>query len=179
MTTDSAAPEQLDYLSFVEYAVGRTTEQLPSVDPTAMRLVLTLHRLTSALVYDLEATVHRPHGWSWPGFRVLFVLWLAGPMESKRIAQLSGTSRAAVSALVKPLERDGLISRTRDAQDRRAVQVTLTEAGREAMLHAFREHNARERAWAAALTETERRTLIELLDKLMTGAEAAEVRKRF
>lgn len=71
------ATRDLDYLTFVDYAIAKTTAELPAVDATAMRLGLTLHRLTSALVYDWESTVHRPRGWSWGGFRVLFVLWLA------------------------------------------------------------------------------------------------------
>lgn len=65
-TTDQS---NLDFLSFVDFAVGKTVDELPEVDPVSMRLVLALHRVTSALVYDLESTVHRPSGWSWPGFR--------------------------------------------------------------------------------------------------------------
>ena len=177
------APEQdaagLDYLSFVEYAIAATTRELPAVDPVAMRLVLTLHRVTSALVYDLESAVHRPSGWSWPGFRVLFVLWLAGPLESKRVAELSGMSRAAVSALVNTLERDGLVSRSRAEHDRRAVALALTTAGHEAITSAFRAHNEREQAWAQALTEPEQTLLIGLLDKLMSGAGAGAAKRRF
>src|SRR3954471_7644254 len=105
--TDRPA-EDLDYLSFVDYAIGKTKAELPDTDPVAMRLGLTLHRLAGALVYDWESTVHRPRGLSWGGFRVLFVLWLAGPLESRHAARLAGMSRAAVSALVKTLERDGL-----------------------------------------------------------------------
>src|SRR5512139_2906458 len=115
--------EELDYLSFVEFAVTTVAERLPAVDLTAMRLVLSLHRVTSAVVYDRESSVHRPNGWSWPGFRVLFALWAVGPMESKRVAQLSGMSRAAVSALVNTLERDGLVSRTQSESDRRVVRL--------------------------------------------------------
>ena len=44
----------------------------------------------------------------WPGFRAMFCLWLTAPVESKRVAELTGMSRAAVSALVATLERDGL-----------------------------------------------------------------------
>lgn len=174
----AAAPDELDFLSFVDYAIGQASRALPGVDPAAMRLVLTLHRVTSTLVYDLESTVHRPSGWSWPGFRVLFVLWLAGPLESKRVAELSGMSRAAVSALVNTLARDGLVSRTRASHDRRAVRIELTGKGRESITDAFTAHNERERGWAAALTDTERGTLIGLLEKLMHGAAATEANRR-
>ena len=74
-------------------------EELPSVNTDAMRMVLTLNRATSMVIYDLESTVHRPRGLTWPGFRVIFALWLAGPMEAKTTAEISGMSRAALSAL--------------------------------------------------------------------------------
>ncbi|GAA5166889.1 MULTISPECIES: MarR family winged helix-turn-helix transcriptional regulator [Amycolatopsis] len=179
MTAEPTTTGDLDYLGFVEYAVARTTEELPDVDPVAMRLGLTLHRLTSALVYDWESTVHRPRGWSWGGFRVLFVLWLAGPMEAKRVAQLSGMSRAAVSALVNTLERDGLVSRTQAEHDRRAVLLSLTEDGHRAITSAYTAHNEREQAWANALTESERTVLIGLLEKLATSSAANEAKRRF
>jgi DNA-binding MarR family transcriptional regulator len=179
MTTQPANLDQLDYLSFVDFAVQKATRELGSIDSTAMRLVLTLHRVTSALVYDLESTVHRPRGWSWPGFRVLFVLWLAGPLEAKRVAELAGMSRAAVSALINTLERDGLVDKTRAEHDRRAVQLELTDAGHDAIVGAFEAHNDREQAWAGALSRPEQQILIGLLDKLTHGADDAASRKRF
>lgn len=171
-------PEDLDYWSFVDIAVGRTAGALPGVDLRAMRLVLSLHRAATALVYDLESSVHRGAGWSWAGFRVLFVLWLAGPLESRRVAALSGMSRAAVSALVKTLERDGLVSRSRAAHDGRAVALDLTASGRTRFAAAFAAHNARERRWASALSDDEVDTLTGLLEKLMGGEVAAAANRR-
>ncbi|MFF5989577.1 MarR family winged helix-turn-helix transcriptional regulator [Prauserella flavalba] len=179
MTAHPAGPDELDFLSFVDFAVTKTTSELGAVDPEAMRLVLTLHRLTSALVYDLESAVHRPRGLSWPGFRVLFVLWLAGPLESKRVAQLSGMSRAAVSALVNTLEKAGLVERRQAEHDRRAVLLSLTEAGHDTITQDYQAHNEREQAWANTLSPDERTTLIGLLHKLMTGAAAADAKRRF
>nr|WP_271214331.1 MarR family transcriptional regulator [Rhodococcus wratislaviensis] len=174
-TTDQS---NLDFLSFVDFAVGKTVDELPEVDPISMRLVLALHRVTSALVYDLESTVHRPSGWSWPGFRVLFVLWLAGPCEAKRVASLSGMSRSAVSALVNTLERDGLVTRRPSAGDRRAVDLELTDAGHDAIVSTYSAHNKREQTWTDALTASERLDLIRLLEKLASGAAAREAVKR-
>lgn len=179
MATDPAESEELGYLSFVEYAVRRTTTELPGVDPEAMRFGLTLHRLASALVYDWESTVHRPRGWSWSGFRVLFVLWLAGPLEAKRVAALSGMSRAAVSAVANTLERDGLVTREPADHDRRAVTMALTTTGHDAIAGAYQEHNHRERAWASSLSAAEQATLIALLEKLITGPAATEAKRRF
>ncbi|NIJ12279.1 DNA-binding MarR family transcriptional regulator [Saccharomonospora amisosensis] len=179
MTAEPTGHDRLDYLSFVDFAVERTRERLPAVDPDAMRLVLTLHRLTSALVYDLESAVHRPRGLSWPGFRVLFVLWLAGPLESKRVAELSGMSRAAVSALVNTLQRGGLVEREQAEHDRRVVLLRLTTQGEDTIKNDYLAHNERERSWAAALNPAERDTLVALLEKLMAGSAAAEAKRRF
>jgi DNA-binding MarR family transcriptional regulator len=175
---DPPGGEELDFWSFVDVAVGRTGQRLPQVDVRAMRLVLSLYRAANALVYDLESTVHRPHGWSWPGFRVLFVLWLAAPLEAKRVAQLAGMSRAAVSALVNTLERDGLVSRRRAGHDRRAVELALTDAGAEVFAAAFLDHHRRERDWASALDEDEVAQLTALLEKLMGSPVAASAKRR-
>lgn len=178
VTRDFAVPDELTFWSFIDYAIDKAARELPSVDAEAMRLILTLHRATSMVVYDLESSVHRPSGWTWPGFRILFVLWIAGPMEAKATAELSGMSRAAVSALLNTLERDGLVSRSRAEHDRRAVTVSLTPEGTDAIMRGFGAHNARETAWASALSVQERQTLIHLLGKLMAGSATAEAKRR-
>ncbi|WP_328768042.1 MarR family winged helix-turn-helix transcriptional regulator [Streptomyces sp. NBC_00286] len=170
--------EHLHFWSFIDHAVDRVGRELPGVDPLAMRLVLTLHRAANMLVYDLESTVHRPRGWSWPGFRILFAIWLSGPVEAKKVAELSGMSRAAVSALVNTLERDGLVSKERASYDGRAVRLALTDAGLEAITTAFRAHNEREQEWAGSLSEEEQRTLIDLLGKLTAHSAHFDARHR-
>ncbi|MEV0406042.1 MarR family transcriptional regulator [Actinoallomurus sp. NPDC050550] len=173
-----ADAEHLHFWSFIDHAVALVGRELPAVDPLAMRLVLTLTRAASMLVYDLESTVHRPRGWSWPGFRVLFAIWLAGPVEARKVAELSGMSRAAVSALVSTLERDGLVGKERAEYDGRAVQLRLTDAGLEAITSAFQAHNEREHEWAGSLSEEEQHTLIELLGKLTAHSTQFDARHR-
>ncbi|MGW0815889.1 MarR family winged helix-turn-helix transcriptional regulator [Streptomyces viridiviolaceus] len=175
---DAPGTEHLHFWSFIDHAVQRASRELPGVDPLAMRMVLTLHRAANMLVYDLESTVHRPRGWSWPGFRVLFAIWLSAPVEAKKVAELSGMSRAAVSALVATLERDGLVSKERAAYDGRAVQLRLTDAGREAITSAFQAHNEREQEWAGSLSKDELHTLIGLLEKLTAHSAHFDVRHR-
>ena len=171
-------PEHLHFWSFIDFAIEQVGERLPGVDPLAMRLVLSLHRAANMVVYDMESSVHRPRGWSWPGFRVLFCVWLTSPVEAKTVAELTGMSRAAVSALVNTLEKDGLISRKRADYDLRAVQLSLTEAGVEAITSAFRAHNEREQEWAGSLSEQEQNTLIDLLNKLTAHSVSFDARRR-
>jgi DNA-binding MarR family transcriptional regulator len=168
--------QDLDFWTFVDAAVERVRDRLPGIEPEAMRLILTLYRVTNMVVYDMESVVHRPRGWSYPGFRLLFTLWVAGPMEAKRAAELSGMSRQAVSALVGTLDRDGLVSKVPDENDRRAVRLSLTARGEEAISAAFVAHNERESLWTETLSEEERETLVRLLGKL--GAREGVRRRR-
>jgi DNA-binding MarR family transcriptional regulator len=168
--------QDLDFWTFVDAAVERARDRLPGIEPEAMRLILTLYRVTNMVIYDMESVVHRPRGWSYPGFRLLFTLWIAGPMEAKRAAELSGMSRQAVSALVSTLARDGLVSKVPDDNDRRAVRLSLTDEGEAAISDAFVTHNERESLWAETLSAEERETLVRLLGKL--GAREGARRRR-
>lgn len=168
----------LDFWSFVDYAVARVAQEHPQTDVRAHRVVLGLYRAVNLVVYDLEASVHRPRGLTWPGFRVLFVLWLAGPLEGKRVAELAGMSRAAVSGLAKTLARDGLLTREPDTGDRRVVRLRLTGAGHDRIQKLFTAQHARERLWAGALSPGEQEQLVALLDKLIRHSAVAQVRRR-
>ncbi|MFF7777078.1 MarR family winged helix-turn-helix transcriptional regulator [Streptomyces tanashiensis] len=172
------AQDQLHFWSFIDHAVASSARELPGLDLLAMRLVLTLHRAANMLVYDLESGVHRPRGLSWGGFRALFVIWLVAPLEARKLAELTGMSRAAVSALVNTLERDGLVIKERAPYDGRAILLRLSDAGREVIKDAFVAHNARESAWAGALSEEDQETLIALLEKLTTHSAHFDARHR-
>lgn len=172
--TSASARSRTDFLSFADVALASTTQRLPEVDRPAMAMVLLLHRVASTVVYDLESRVHRPAGWSWSAFRMLFTVWVAGPSESRRVATQSGMSRAAVSSLTKTLSAAGLLARTSDDTDGRSVILSLTDRGSEALEAAFRAHNAREEQWAGLLTADEVATLTGLLAKLAAGAQHSD-----
>ena len=166
-------------LDFIDTAIDQMANDVGGIDLDAARLVLLLHRVTNVVVYDLESTVHRPAGWSWAAFRSLFVLWLAGPLESNRVAELTGMSRQAVSSLTKTLEQEGMIERQTSADDGRAVILALTDRGRRRLEAAYRDHNRREAQWASALDVGERATLTALLSKLAGAGQQDWVSHRF
>ena len=172
--TARSAPE----LDFVDRAVAHTAERLAGIDAEAMALILLLHRVTNTVVYDIESTVHRPAGWSWSAWRGLFTLWVNGPCEPSRLAELSGMSRQAVSSLSKTLEAEGLVARTAAPNDARSIVLALTADGEGRLVRAFREHNAREADWAAVLDRDERATLTALLGKLADAADQPWVSHR-
>ncbi|MGX1913299.1 MarR family winged helix-turn-helix transcriptional regulator [Streptomyces phaeochromogenes] len=109
-------------------------------------------------------------------FKVLLTLRRLGPpyeTSPSRLADLLGLTRGALSARLGPLENAGLITRTHDAADRRRVHVRLTPAGYDAFeQHAASEEHG-ENALLSVLSEGEKRTLADLLRKLVEAAEAA------
>ncbi|MEK9999311.1 MAG: MarR family transcriptional regulator [Acidimicrobiaceae bacterium] len=107
------------------------------LDPLTFRAMFGIFRLGGRMFNDLESTIHKPAGWSLAGFRVMFLLWVGGPMESHEIARLAGLSRAAISSAVNTLERDGLVDRRRESDDRRVVTVYLTDDGAERLEAAY------------------------------------------
>jgi len=169
-----------DFLSFDQLAVQAVGQRLPNADLDAMRLVMLLHRVARAVVYDLESTVHRPAGWSWSAFRLVFTIWVSGPLESGRAAELSGMSRAAVSSLTKTLSASGLLERTTNKHDGRSFVLSLTPRGMEAIETTFAKHNLREAEWANLVSPEEREVLIRVLVKLARRAHEQDwVSERF
>lgn len=173
--TDSPEP---DFWSFIETANSTLTRKYGFEHQLATEVLLTLNRASNIVTYDLESTVHRPRGWSWSSFRLMFVTWLAGPIEPKRAAELTGMSRATVSNLSKSLIVGGLLVSTPDESDGRSVRLALTERGHAEMVETFAEQNERENAWVSALTEPEQRILVMLLTKLITNRSQFDVRGR-
>ncbi|WP_409179335.1 MarR family winged helix-turn-helix transcriptional regulator [Amycolatopsis sp. VS8301801F10] len=170
-------PDSLDFWSFIALANRRLSEEFGFRHQLATEVLLTLNRASNLVTYDLESAVHRPRGRSWSAFRVLFVVWLAGPLEPSAAARLAGMSRAAVSNLAKTLVSEGLLTRTPGETDGRSVRLSLTEAGHAEMLEVFEAQNEREAGWVEVLTEAEQRVLVLLLDKLISGRAGFATRR--
>ena len=162
--------ERVDSGAILELARKRIGEVVPDADLAAFTLVFTRIRVADRITYELDAT-QRPMGWSWPGFRVLFWVWLLGPLEPRRIASLVSASRASISSALNTLERDGFVVRSRGSRDRRLVTVDLTDRGREQILAAFKATNDRERAWLAGFSQKEQLTLAKRLGALLDSVD--------
>jgi DNA-binding MarR family transcriptional regulator len=89
-----------------------------------------LIQLTS-LVQGIYAHVSARHDLTPVQAKLLCVL-LAGPRGMAELAQCFGVEKAALTGLTDRAERRGLAQRSAVPGDRRALQVTLTDAGRQA-----------------------------------------------
>ncbi|MFC6234963.1 MarR family winged helix-turn-helix transcriptional regulator, partial [Leucobacter soli] len=74
-------------------------------------------------------------------YDVLYTLAKRGePMRLSEVHHGVLLSQPALSRLVDRLEARGLVAREVDAEDRRAIQISLTEAGAEAQRSVGRQH---------------------------------------
>jgi DNA-binding MarR family transcriptional regulator len=87
-----------------------------------------------------------------------------------QLAEMAGVTRATMTGLVDTLERDGMVTRKPDPEDRRMLFVELTPRGQEFLGQIMPEHFRRISVLMAALTEPERRTLVRLLGKVADQA---------
>ncbi|WP_042383956.1 MarR family winged helix-turn-helix transcriptional regulator [Streptacidiphilus melanogenes] len=164
----TSAVERPD-LKYAAYARERLAAMPPPADPEAFSLAYHLLHLSYLVVADLESQVHRPRGWTLPGFRLMFKLWLLGPTQPARLAEISAMSRAAVTNAVNTLERDGLVERRPVPDDRRAVEAALTPKGEQAVREAFADQTRREQQWFTALSPDERSVLTDLLVRVLAN----------
>lgn len=159
--------QPLDAREFERAAVDAVADAVPGADLDALRASFDLIRASTRLVQRLEAEVHTPAGWSMAGFRVMFCVWVSGELEPRDIARLSGLSRAAVSSVLNTLERDGLVERTRESDDRRLVTVRLSADGAARLVTAYAAQNVVERDFFADLGVDDRRELADRLAGLL------------
>jgi DNA-binding MarR family transcriptional regulator len=64
------------------------------------------------------------------GAALLYVLYTHGDSRVSGLAELLGVDAPTVTRKVQQLERDGLVAREGDAEDRRATRIRLTSGGR-------------------------------------------------
>jgi DNA-binding MarR family transcriptional regulator len=68
-------------------------------------------------------------GLTYPQYLAMLVLWEASPRTVGALGEALDLESSTLTPLLKRLETQGLVARTRDPDDERRVVVTLTEAG--------------------------------------------------
>ena len=129
---------------------------------------------TDRVVRALDDALSRSHGLSVKEFDVLITLYNA-PDARLRMSDLADRvvlSPAGVTHLVTRLERDGLVSRSVDENDRRSFLATLTPAGDRRLRESRPTHNEVIRSELThRLTKTQLKTLGSLWEVVNAGVE--------
>lgn len=112
---------------YIERADG-----LKHLPPLRAQAFLGLVRAGAAVARDVDATLQARHHISLHAFEVLLHLAVFSPDRRLRLTQLieqAPLSQSRVSRLVGDLEARGLVRRATSAEDRRGIEVRLTDAG--------------------------------------------------
>lgn len=102
-------------------------------------------------------------------FAVLEALYHLGSLTQGEISQKVLKSGSNMTTVIDNLERDGLVRRERDANDRRVIHVHLTEAGENKVEAVLPGHIAALVEEFSVLSATEQETLGKLCKKLGKG----------
>lgn len=156
------------YLALIQEALRR---RMPDVE--GIRLCFQMLSLATAIDRDC-ALLLAPHGLSEGRFVLLFLLDAAPDgLAPNTLAERAGVTRATVTGLLDGLEREQLIERHADANDRRALCIRLTRQGKRVAKTVFEQHGR----WIAGLygnlSAPERKQLAALLDKVAGNLEGA------
>jgi DNA-binding MarR family transcriptional regulator len=155
----------------IQQAAARFSEG----DPSAVQTCLLLLRVASDVLAELEQCFARA-GLSQGRFTVLMLLskcdgaceagtgaGIPGDFSPSDLAERACVTRATMTGLLDGLERDGLIEREPNPQDRRMVAVRITERGRAHLEGMLPEYFALVARLMRGLDETERERLMQLL----------------
>ncbi|MEV7283479.1 MarR family transcriptional regulator [Streptomyces sp. NPDC093252] len=162
MDRDPAAGAPLDQVGRIQAEWGR---ERPDLDVGPQGVIGRLHRLAGRLTAELTLVYGR-YGLSEGEFDVLCALRRAGEPYERAPGELAAHTMVTTGAMTKRidrLERAGLVTRRRAADDQRGRIVALTRPGRELIDRAFGEHMRNEHRLLELLTPVEAAALEALL----------------
>jgi DNA-binding MarR family transcriptional regulator len=103
-------------------------------------------------------------------FTVLASLDEQGKASQAALGRRLWIDRSDLHAIVGELEREGLVARARDPANRRQNVVTITRTGAATLKRLEALIDRAQRELLSPLTASERRELIQLLERLLPGA---------
>lgn len=164
-------------------------KEFPDLDPSASEVFLHLLRAGDE-AYGVSDRNLVSHNISQGRFCVLMLLWrsvqssaakllggpcgVTGPRTPAELADAAGVTRATMTGLIDTLERDGFVKREPDPDDRRMMSVRLTSKAEEFLRAFLPEHFRITAQLMRTLTEAERKTLVQLLNKISQQASVMQ-----
>jgi DNA-binding MarR family transcriptional regulator len=146
-------------------------EEFPDADVASTEGYATLVRAGSALAGEIDRVVQASLGLNLQISNTLAVIEGADqPLTPSEISDRTLISSATMTSTLDRLERQGLVRRLPNPEDRRSVLVEVTEAGRGLCDRFLPGINALQIAVMSDLEPAERDQLLELLEKVLAGA---------
>jgi DNA-binding MarR family transcriptional regulator len=148
-------------------------QRYPQADVSAISAFLHLLRVATDLSIALDECLSR-HGLLQGRWWVLILLMREENLTStpSLLADKAGVTRATMTGLIDGLERDGLVERLLDSQDRRSISIRLTATGQVKLDQVMPDYYARLRTCMSDLDESSREQLHAILDQISGGIAA-------
>lgn len=143
-----------------------------------MAAVGNIYRAAAAVRQHFENSVLRGAELTWTSFVVLWVVWIWGEMETRRVAEEAGISKGTLTGVARTLQGRGLMERSGHPTDGRLALLSLTPAGEELMAEIFPQFNAEEAFVTDDLSDDEARQLADLLRRIVVRVETDGEQRR-
>ncbi|RKT87127.1 DNA-binding transcriptional regulator, MarR family [Saccharopolyspora antimicrobica] len=163
----------------VDFMLAEWRREVPDVDASGMAVFGRLHRAFHRYQDQLNRLFHS-YDLTMAGFGILASLRRAGSPYRRTAGELADAALVTTGGItqrVDKLEAAGLVRRERDAGDRRAVYVQLTEKGLAFADEVAAAHFANERDMLSGLSATEQERLADLLSRLEASLDHAEAKR--
>ena len=160
----------------VDAIIDQWARARPDLDTRAMEVFGRIYRLSRTMGDRMEKA-YVPYGISRGEFDVLATLRRSGEPYTLSPRQLSATlmlTTGGMTGRLDKLERAGLLRRSPDPHDRRALQVTLTEKGLEVIDQAVGAGLAVQTEALSTMDDEQARQLADLLRELLAGTQETE-----
>ena len=142
------------------------------LDFEATHAVSSIYRAANAVRGYVTTEVLRPVDISWTGFVVMWVVWIADGLETRRAAESAAISKATLTGVVKTLEARGWMEKVGREDDRRLVELHLTTSGKALMEDLYPKFNAIESRVVRGISPTRRKAMTKSLREIVTTIEA-------
>lgn len=86
-------------------------------------------RLTNRLIQKLLQQTIEPYGVTLGMWYFLRALWHEDGLTQRELSHIVGTMEPTTLSAIKSMEQSGLVERTRNAEDRRKINIHLTAKG--------------------------------------------------
>lgn len=149
----------------VDRILAQWHSERPDLDVNPMGLLGRLGRLRGHLSREIEATL-QTHGLSSSSFDVLATLRRAGhpyQLPPSELLDAMMVTSGTMTNRIDQLEKQGLVQRLPNPQDRRSLLIALTDKGFAVIEKAVTDHVANQHRLIAALTPTQRSEFDHLL----------------
>jgi homoprotocatechuate degradation regulator HpaR len=113
----------------------------PSLPSTGRSLPIALLRARDAVMARFRPMLAE-HGLTDQQWRVLRILGERGPLDSTELSELACILTPSMTRILRALEEQGMVTRSRHGTDRRRAVLALTVAG-EAVLRVVTPHSSR------------------------------------